>query len=402
MQTTTTAHGHSAEESLPMAGLLALAMTGFIAILTETLPAGLLVQMSHGLSISQSLAGQTITAYAIGSLLAAIPLTIATQGWRRRRVLLMAIGGFLVFNTITAVSQNYWLTLGARFFAGMAAGLAWSLLAGYARRMVAPHQQGRAIAVSLVGTPIALSLGLPLGTWLGSLVGWRSAFGIMSLMTIVLICWVVMKVPDFPGQAKGERMQLKRVMLTPGVRPVLLVVMIWMLAHNMLYTYVAPFVDPAGLTERVDLVLFVFGVSALVSIWITGRVVDRYLRGAVLTSLVAFVVASLLFALWPTSAAMVLVAVAIWGLSFGGAGTLVQTALADTAGKGADVAIAINVVGWNGAIAGGGILGGLLLNGGGLSFFPWVLIGLLILAILIVWSAKRRGFPPGSRLSSNN
>lgn len=218
--------------------------------------------------------------------------------------------------------------------------------------MVAPHQQGRAIAVSLVGTPIALSLGLPLGTWLGSLVGWRSAFGIMSLMTIVLICWVVMKVPDFPGQAKGERMQLKRVMLTPGVRPVLLVVMIWMLAHNMLYTYVAPFVDPAGLTERVDLVLFVFGVSALVSIWITGRVVDRYLRGAVLTSLVAFVVASLLFALWPTSAAMVLVAVAIWGLSFGGAGTLVQTALADTAGKGADVAIAINVVGWNGAIAG--------------------------------------------------
>lgn len=118
MQTTTTAHGHSAEESLPMAGLLALAMTGFIAILTETLPAGLLVQMSHGLSISQSLAGQTITAYAIGSLLAAIPLTIATQGWRRRRVLLMAIGGFLVFNTITAVSQNYWLTLGARFSPG--------------------------------------------------------------------------------------------------------------------------------------------------------------------------------------------------------------------------------------------------------------------------------------------
>lgn len=78
-----------------------------------------------------------ITVYALGSLLAAIPLTIATQGWRRRNVLLLTIFGFLVFNSITAWSSNYLLTLIARFFAGACAGLAWSLLAGYARRMVA-------------------------------------------------------------------------------------------------------------------------------------------------------------------------------------------------------------------------------------------------------------------------
>lgn len=401
MHTTTTAQDQTVEESLPMAGLLALAMTGFIAILTETLPAGLLLQMSEGLGISQSLAGQTITAYAVGSLLAAIPLTIATQGWRRRKVLLTAIIGFLVFNSITAFSQSYGLTLFARFCAGMAAGLAWSLLAGYARRMVRPHQQGKAIAIALVGTPIALSLGLPLGTWLGSLVGWRSAFAIMSAMTLFLILWVMVKVPDFPGQGKGERMQLTRVLVTPGVRPVLCVVFVWMLAHNMLYTYVAPFVQPSGLTDRVDLVLLVFGGSSLASIWVIGKVVDRYLRLAVLASLLAFVFASLLFAGWSTSPTMVLLAVSIWGLSFGGAGTLVQTALADTAGNGADVAIAINVVGWNGAIAGGGILGGLLLNSTGVVLFPWVVLGLLALAILIVWSAKRRGFPPGARLSNN-
>ncbi|MFA6072207.1 MAG: MFS transporter, partial [Janthinobacterium sp.] len=117
-------------------------MTGFICIVTETLPAGLLPQISAGLGISAALAGQMVTAYALGSLLAAIPLTIATRGWRRRNVLLLTIIGFLVFNTVTALSSYYWLTLAARFFAGMAAGLAWSLLAGYARRMVAPQQQG--------------------------------------------------------------------------------------------------------------------------------------------------------------------------------------------------------------------------------------------------------------------
>ena len=161
-----------ADEPLPTAALLALAITGFICIVTETLPAGLLPQISEGLDVSASMAGQTVTAYALGSVIAAIPLTIATPSWPRRDVLLLTIVGFLIFNTITAISSNYWLTLGARFFAGVAAGLAWSLLAGYARRMVQPHQQGRAMAIAMVGTPIALAAGVPLGTWLGGAMGW--------------------------------------------------------------------------------------------------------------------------------------------------------------------------------------------------------------------------------------
>ncbi|KXV42507.1 MFS transporter, partial [Gluconobacter albidus] len=71
---------------MPVAGLLALAMTGFICIMTETLPAGLLPQIGVSLHISPALAGQMVTSYALGSLSAAIPLTLATQRWRRRRV----------------------------------------------------------------------------------------------------------------------------------------------------------------------------------------------------------------------------------------------------------------------------------------------------------------------------
>ena len=83
----------SPDNRLPMAGLLALAMTGFICIMTETLPAGLLPEIEAGLHVSPALAGQMVTAYALGSLSAAIPLTLATQRWRRRRVLLLAIIG---------------------------------------------------------------------------------------------------------------------------------------------------------------------------------------------------------------------------------------------------------------------------------------------------------------------
>ena len=384
-------------ERLPMGALLALAMTGFICIVTETLPAGLLPQISHGLEVSSALAGQMVTVYALGSLLAAIPLTIATQGWRRRNVLLLTIVGFLLFNSITASSTDYGVILVARFFAGASAGLAWSLLAGYARRMVAPHLQGRAMAVAMVGTPIALSLGVPLGTWLGALVGWRTAFGLMSALTLVLMVWVVVKVPDYPGQAASERIGLRQVLLTPGVRSVLAVVLTWMLAHNMLYTYIAPFVASAGLGNKVDIVLLVFGLAALVGIWLTGRLVDRHLRNSVLTSLATFAAISLLFGFFSRSVAVVYAGIFVWGLSFGGAATLLQTALADAAGEGADVALSMNVVVWNSAIAAGALTGGVLLDQVGVGVFPWVLLVLLLVGLWIVFSARTHGFPHGHR-----
>lgn len=387
-------------DTLPLGALLALAMTGFICIVTETLPAGLLPQIGSGLGISPSLAGQMVTVYALGSLLAAIPLTIATQSWRRRTVLLLTIAGFLLFNSITAWSSHYALTLVARFFAGVSAGLAWSLIAGYARRMVVPQLQGRALAVAMIGTPIALSLGVPLGTWLGGFMGWRMAFALMSVLTLVLIGWVLVKVPDYPGQSSTQRLALHEVFFTPGVRPVLGVVFTWMLAHNILYTYIAPFVAKAGLANDVDLVLLAFGIAALVGIWVTGRLVDRHLRPAVLFSLASFAAVAVFLGLFMTSAIAIYLGVVIWGLTFGGAATLLQTALADSAGRGADVALSMNVVVWNSAIAGGGLLGGVLLGHWGVGTFPWVLLALTLIGLGIAYQARMHGFTGGGRVSA--
>uniref|UniRef100_UPI003CFD6385 MFS transporter n=1 Tax=Alcaligenes faecalis TaxID=511 RepID=UPI003CFD6385 len=386
-------------DKLPIGGLLALAMTGFIGILTETLPAGLLPQISAGLHVSEALAGQTVTVYAIGSILAAIPLTVATRSWRRRTVLLTAIIGFLLFNTVTALSSNYVLTLIARALAGIAAGLCWSLLASYARRMVLPHQQGRALAIAMVGTPIALSLGVPLGTWLGKLIGWRGTFGGMSVLTLILIAWVLLKVPDFPGQARTQSLPLGRVFTMPGIRPILFVTATWMLAHNILYTYIAPFVVPAGLAQRVDLVLLVFGLFALLGIWIVGSIVDRWMRASTLISLAVFAASALALGIGGTLPTIVYGAVALWGLTFGGAATLLQTSLADAAGANADVAQSMSVTVWNGAIAGGGIVGGLLLESWGVRSFPWVLLILILAGLWMAWASHQHGFKPEPRLT---
>jgi predicted MFS family arabinose efflux permease len=384
-------------EKLPYAALLAFAMTGFIAILTETLPAGLLPQIGAGLDVSEVLAGQLVTLYALGSIVAAIPLTVATRGWRRRRVLLMTVGGFLLFNTITTLSSHYGLTLASRFLAGMAAGLSWGIMAGYARRLVPVHQQGRALAIAMLGTPVALSLGTPAGTWLGHVIGWRASFAIMSGLALVLAAWIVVAVPDRPGQAGDERLPLMQSLRLPGVRPVLFVVLTWMLGHNILYIYIAPFLMQAGLAERVDLVLLVFGLCSLLGIWIIGLLVDRWLRWLTLLSLAVFAVTALVLALAAPSAWLIYACMAVWGLSFGGSATLLLTAAADSAGDHVDVVQAMLTTSWNVAIAGGGLFGGLLLDRAGALAFPWALLILSLIALATVWINRQHSFKPGRR-----
>lgn len=388
---------HSAGAPFPWAALLALSMAAFITILTEALPAGLLPAIGQGLGVSEAGAGQLVTVYAIGSLVAAIPLTTLTQGLRRKALLMTAIVGFLIANTVTALSTSYALTLSARFVAGVAAGLLWALAAGYAARLAPDHLKGRAIAVAMAGTPLALSIGVPAGTFLGAVLGWRACFGLMSLLTVGLIVWVLAKVPDFSGEPAGRRRTLRGVLTLPGIRPVLGVVLSFVLAHNILYTYIAPFLAGAGMVGRTDAVLLVFGLASLVSIWIVGVLIDTRLRVLTLISIALFALAAAMFWLWRDTPTAIYAASAIWGLAFGGCATLFQTASAKAAGPAADLAQSMLVTMWNTAIAGGGLVGGLLLERFGPESLAPGLLLLIALAGAMTFAARDHGFPAGQR-----
>src|SRR4051794_22848546 len=182
--------------------LLALTTAAFVTVLTEALPAGVLPGMSAGLGVAESAAGQAVTIYALGTALTAIPLSAATATWRRKRLLLAGVAGFAVANTVTALSADYPLTMVARFVAGVAAGVVWALLAGYARRLAPPENQGRAIAVVMAGIPLAVALGIPAGTVLRGPFGLRSDVGLMSATTPGLLPWGRAGAPGQPRQGR--------------------------------------------------------------------------------------------------------------------------------------------------------------------------------------------------------
>ncbi|WP_329906720.1 MFS transporter [Serratia quinivorans] len=382
MHTTTTSASSRNTETLPIAALLALAMAAFITLLTEIMPAGLLSSIAGGLNVSESLAGQFITAYAVGALVAAIPVTTLTQGMRRRPLLLVAIFGFSLVNLVTALSDSYSISLVARFFAGVFGGIVWSLLAGFAVRISPSHLSGRAIAISGAGATIALVFGVPLGALLGRTIGWQGAFGLMTVLALALIVWVIAVVPDFPGQTKEQRQPLTGVFLKTGIRAVLFVVFTFVVAHNILYIYIEPLLEPSGLSADVDIVLFVFGIGSIIGLWFVGSMVDRRLQLLAVASIVVFALASLLLAFWGGLPKMVYSSVVIWGMAVGGFATITQTALSRFAGESVDVAQSMYTTGWNSAVAAGGIVGGILLDRTGLASFAWGVIGLLLLSLL--------------------
>ncbi|WP_069335605.1 MFS transporter [Sphingobium yanoikuyae] len=368
-------------DRLHAGGLIALGTAGCVTILTEALPAGLLPQIGADLHVGEALAGQWVSVYALGSLAAAIPLTNATRHWRRRPLLLTAILGFALANGVTAVTDSFALSLAARFVGGVSAGLLWALLAGYAVQLAPERLAGRAMAIAMAGTPVALSIGIPAGTMLGHWAGWRIAFATLSAIAIVLAGWMRLRLPDFPGEAARDRPSLRRVFVLPGMRAVLLLTLCFVLAHNILYTYIAPLLARAGLVDQADRVLFTFGCAGLASIGVTGALIDRHLRLMTGIAIFLFVGAATLLGVSTTPLA-IYIAAFTWGLGFGGAATLFQTASARAAGPAVDVAQAMIVTAWNLAIATGAFLGGAVLDRLGTGSLPWVAFILLVAAAI--------------------
>ncbi|WP_424217064.1 MFS transporter (plasmid) [Streptomyces sp. BI20] len=369
---------------LPWSPLAALALAAFLTLLTEALPAGMLPEMARALAVGEPAMGQALTVYALATGLAALPLARATARWPRRRLLLSAIGAFAVANTVTALSSSYPLTLTVRVLAGVAAAVVWSELVIQARRLAPAPLRGRATAVVLTGIPLAMSLGVPLGTLLGDLVGWRTTFGLVTLVALALIGWIRLSVPESPGAAPGRHEPVLPALRRPGVLAVLTVTAACVLAHNVLYTYIAPFLRVRDAADVRGPALAVLGVASLLSVVATGALVDRHPRRLTVTSVALLTLSTALASAPLHGAGPALVTTLLWGLGWGGLATLLQTAVGNAAGA-AGQTLFVTVC--NTAIAGGGALGGLALHALGPAALPVTALVLAAPALAVTVSA---------------
>ncbi|HEX4221669.1 MAG TPA: MFS transporter [Pseudonocardiaceae bacterium] len=394
-ETTTASATTSApsRERLPGKAIFGLFLAGFIGILTECLPAGLLPEISSTLHAGVALTGQTVTIYALATAVAAIPLAHLTAKWPRKNVLLLALTIVTVTNALTALSTDYAVTMVIRFVAGLGTALIWPHLGGYAARLSPRKRQGRAIAFALAGTPISLALGVPVGTWLSGFGGWQTAFYASAALALLNMVWVVVALPNLPGRSAAEQFTISQVLAIPGLRTILLALTAFMVAHNILYTYVTDFLGYVGMAGQAGWVLFAFGVTSVLSVVVVGTHIDHHLRKLIVGSNVLFAISVLVLAVFTSLPALIYVAVAAWGFAFGSSPSLFIGSAIKATGPASDVAQSITITVFSGSIALGGLIGGLLVADLGTASITWASLILLIVSAAAVIGGRTHAFP---------
>jgi len=219
----------------------------------------------------------------------------------------------------------------------------------------------------------------------------------VAVLSVAAAGWVLVAVPEVPGEPAQDRALLGRVVRSPGLVSVLLAAFAFELGHMSVFTYVAPVLARAGLGHQVGAVLLAFGVSAMAGLWVTGLLIDRHLRALALGSLTLFTLVMAALALVGTVPVLVMIATAVWGFTLGGAPTIFQAASAGAAGGSAEVAQSMLVTVLNAGMAAGSLTGGIALSSVSVRALPWVGVVIFAAALVVVSGARRHAFQPTAR-----
>ncbi|MFF1376505.1 Cmx/CmrA family chloramphenicol efflux MFS transporter [Streptomyces sp. NPDC058308] len=275
---------------------------------SEFMLSGLLPPIADDMNVSIPRAGLLISAFAIGMVIGAPLLAVATLRLPRRTTLITLITVFGLGQVAGALAPTYEILFASRVVSALACAGFWAVGAAVAIAMVEFNQRARAMAVMIGGLSIANVLGVPAGAFLGENLGWRSAFWAVGAASAVALVGVLTLIPRIPLPA--EKPRLKKELSIYGDRQVWLSIGVTALAAGGVFcafSYLSPLLtDVAGLSEGwVPSVLGLFGAGALVGTTIGGRVADAHLFGVLLSGIAAstvFLVALALFAATPAAA----------------------------------------------------------------------------------------------------
>lgn len=371
---------------MPIA-LYALTAGAFGIGVTEFVIMGLLLEVGQDFGVSISAAGLLISGYALGVVLGAPLLTALTARWPQRRTLLGLMVIFTLGNLACALAPDYATLMAARVLTSFAHGTFFGVGSVVATRLVPAERRASAIALMFTGLTVATILGVPMGTWLGQLYGWRAAFWVVTGIGVVALAILAVYLPrDTAAPAAGSLRDDFRVLKRPAVLLGLLTTVLGFGGVFTVFSYVSPLLTRlAGFSESaVSPVLLVFGGGLVLGNLLGGKLADRKLVPALLGSMLALaVVLGLMSFALDNKIAVVLFMALLGAAGFATVPPLQMWVLEKAHGAGQSVAASFNIAAFNLGNALGAWLGGLTIDHGpGLAALPWVAALLPVAAIL--------------------
>ncbi|MDP9810062.1 multidrug resistance protein [Rhizobium tibeticum] len=379
---------------MPLA-ILALTIAAYAIGTTEFVIVGLLPTVASDLHITLPLAGLIVSVYALGVTFGAPILTALTGKVERKPLLLGLMALFIVGNTVAALSPSYEILLVARVLSAFAHGVFFSVGSTIAADLVPENRRASAIAMMFMGLTVAIVTGVPLGTYIGQIFGWRATFWAVALLGVLAFVAIAALLPNTLKKAPPASL-LDQVRVLGSGR-LLIVFAMTALGYGgtfVAFTFLAPILQEiTGFSEQsVGLILVLYGIAIAIGNIAGGKIANHNPVKALVGLFILQAIVLVILTFTAVSPVLAIVTLAALGfLQFGNVPglQLYVVKLAKEHRPGAvDVASALNIAAFNLGIAIGAWLGGIVVESPlGLGATPWVGAMLVLVALLLtVWS----------------
>ncbi len=295
----------------------AMALCSFVLIASEFMPVSLLSPIAQTLNLSEGKAGQAIAISGLFAVITSLSLS-AVLGRMDRRIVLLVLTSMLVLSgAIVAFAPTYLVFMAGRALLGIAIGGFWSMSAAIAMRLVPNQSVPKALAVISGGNALATVLAAPLGSFVGSLIGWRGAFFCVVPVAVAAVIWQAVTLPSLPVAERQSARSMFALLRRPPVVFGLLTVAMLFVGQFSLFTYLRPFLEQVTHVSpaMLSIMLLILGVSGFIGTVLIGRVLNGglFLTLAVLPALMAATAVALTVV--GTSVVAVGILLAVWGFA---------------------------------------------------------------------------------------
>lgn len=305
------------------------------------------------------------------------------------------LSGLLVLlvaaNLASAAAPTIGWLLAARAIVGFCIGGIWAIAGGLAIRLVPARSVGIATSLIFSGVAAASVLGVPIGAFIGDLVGWRTAFGAMAAFSGVVLLLLVYSLPALPANTTVNVRQFGTLLTQARVQQGIAITLFLVVAHFMAFTFVRPFMlTVSGVdVEAMGLLFFAYGIAGIIGNFVAGIAAVKHIGRTLMVITLGIAVTLVTFVAIGDSPVRGAVMLVLWGLAYGGVSVALMTCMMKAAPQAIEVGAALLVMTFNAGIGLGAFFGGHVVDGLGVNTNMLLASGLALLAFVVAVSIHR-------------
>lgn len=384
--------------------LLMLALSAFAIGTTEFVIMGLLPDVAADLGVSIPGAGWLVTGYALGVAIGAPFMALVTAKLPRKAALVSLMVIFIIGNLLCALASDYNVLMFARIVTALCHGAFFGIGSVVAANLVAPNRRASAVALMFTGLTLANVLGVPLGTALGQLAGWRSTFWAVTLLGVVSLIGLIRFLPAKHDEEKLDMRAELAALKGAGIWLSLSMTVLFAASVFTLFTYIAPLLgDVTGVSPRgVTWTLLLIGLGLTLGNVIGGKLADRNMSLTLIGVFIVMAVVSTVLTWTSTALIPAEITLFLWATASFAAVPALQVNVM-TFGKAAPNLIStLNIGAFNvGNALGAWVGGSVIAHGFGLTSVPVAAAALAVLALLVTLLTFRQSVNPDLAPATN-